>query len=160
MSKAAAANRQSTAHATFIVERTYAAPRNRVFHALSTQAAKAVWFASAAAADKGDYRLDFRVGGTEHSVGGPPGGPVYSYDATFQDIVPDERIVFTYDMHMDDARISVSLSTVVLATKGKGTTLTYTEQAVFLDGYDTPTQREHGTNELFDALGRTLTAGG
>ncbi len=31
-----------------------------------------------------------------------------------QDIVPDERIIFTYDMRLDETRISVSLATVEL----------------------------------------------
>lgn len=147
---------RSVEYATFTVERTYPASPARVFDALSDQAAKAVWFVSPSDVSREAYRLDFRVGGTEHSIGGPPGGPVYSYDATFQDIVQNERIVCTYDMHMDDARISVSLSTVVLEAVRKGTKLTYTEQAVFLDGYDKPSYREHGTNALFDALGKSL----
>ena len=49
--------------------------------------------------ESSDHALDFRVGGREHASGGPPGGPVHSFDARYQDIVPDQRIVYTYDMH-------------------------------------------------------------
>ena len=147
---------RSTQHASFVIERTYAAAPERVFHALSDPKAKAVWFVGPEDWTNGGYRMDFRVGGTEHAAGGPKGGPVHSFDATYQDIVPNERIIYTYDMHMDDKRISVSLSTIVLERAEKGTKMTYTEQAVFLDGYDKPSDREHGTNELFDALGRML----
>ena len=70
----------------------------------------------------------------------------------YQDIVPDERIVSTYDMHMNGERISVSLATTELKPEGNGTRLVYTEQGAFLDGYDTPAQREHGTRELLEAL--------
>ena len=80
-------------------------------------------------------------------------GALYSFDAVYQDIVPGERIVHTYDMHRDDARISVSVATIELSPSGDGTNLTLTEQGVFLDGLDTPAGREHGTSELMDALG-------
>jgi len=39
---------------------------------------------------------------------------------------------------------------------GGGTRLLFTEQAVFLDGYDSVASREHGTGELLDALGALL----
>ena len=56
----------------------------------------------------------------------------------------------------DESRISVSLATVELKPKDAGTRLIYTEQGAFLDGYDNPAQREHGTIELLDALGAEL----
>jgi len=39
---------------------------------------------------------------------------VHSFEGRYLDIVPDQRIVFAYDMHLDDTRISVSLATVEL----------------------------------------------
>ncbi len=71
----------------------------------------------------------------------------------------DQRIVYTYDMHLDDARISVSLATVELEPAGAGTRLIFTEQGVFLDGYDDAGSREHGTRELLDKLGASLRDG-
>jgi uncharacterized protein YndB with AHSA1/START domain len=70
--------------------------------------------------------------------------------------VPDERIVSTYEMHLDETRISVSLATVEFKPEGSGTRLILTEQGAFLDGHDTPAQREHGTGGLLDALGADL----
>ena len=70
-------------------------------------------------ADDG-YELDFRVGGTETNRGGPPGGPVYTYEATYQDIVPDERIVYGYTMEADGTLISVSVTTVEFAAARVG----------------------------------------
>jgi len=72
------------------------------------------------------------------------------------ELVPNERIVYTYDMHLGKQRISVSLSTVEFFADGTGTRLVYTEQGAFLDGLDEPAAREHGTGELLDALGRVL----
>jgi uncharacterized protein YndB with AHSA1/START domain len=70
--------------------------------------------------------------------------------------VPDERIVYTYDMNLGDTRISVSLATVEFKPAGKGTRLIFTEQGAFLDGHDIPAQREQGTGALLDALGAEL----
>jgi uncharacterized protein YndB with AHSA1/START domain len=125
-----------------------------VFAAWSQPDAKARWFGGS----RGEYELDFRIGGREFSRGGPQGGPVYTFEARYQDIVPDERIVYAYDMHLDDARISVSLATVELKPAGEGTRLIFTEQGAFLDGLDTPEQREQGTGGLLDALGEEVLA--
>jgi uncharacterized protein YndB with AHSA1/START domain len=144
---------RSAEHATFTVMRTYPLPPERVFAAWSTPEAKARWFGAPATTG---YELDFRVGGTESNRGGPPGGPVYTYDATYRDIVPGERIVYSYSMAADDTVISVSVTTVEFAARGPGTTLTFTEQGVFLDGGDTPAVREKGTGELLDTLGTAL----
>ncbi len=142
-------------HGTFVVERTYDASPARVFAAWSNPAAKARWFGGPGEGDP-TYELDFQVGGREVTRGGPPGGPVYAYDARYQDIVPNRRIVYTYDMHMDRTRISVSLTTVEFESVGSGTRLIFTEHGAFLDGHDTPAARKHGTGELLDALGAVL----
>ncbi|SRR5690606_2025288 len=147
---------RSVTHATFTIERTYPVPPARVFQAFADPATKAQWFAAPEEWGPEEHDMDFRVGGTETSRGGPVGGPVHTFRAYYWDIVPDERIVYSYDMHLDDVRISVSLSTVELRAAGDGTRLIYTEQGAFLDGHDSPTGREHGTRELLDALGRML----
>ena len=59
-------------------------------------------------------------------------------------------------MQADGTLISVSVTTVEFAAAAGGTTLTFTEQGVFLDGADTPAVREKGTGELLDALGAAL----
>jgi hypothetical protein len=59
-------------------------------------------------------------------------------------------------MNLGDTRISVSLATVEFKPAGKGTRLIFTEQGAFLDGHDTPAQREQGTGYLLDALGEEL----
>ncbi len=140
----------SVKHSTFTLERTYAAPPAAVFAAWSDRDTKAKWFAT----DDDRYTLDFRVGGTEAVHGGD--GAELVARGVYQDIVPDERIIYTYDMHLDDKRISVSLATVEFKPAGGGTRLVFTEQAVFLDGYDDAAQREHGTRELLDNLGVEL----
>ena len=143
---------RSATHATFVIERTYAAPPARVFAAFADARTKAKWFVGPDNWEKSDHKLDFRVGGKESVSGGPPGGPVHYYNATIWDIVEGERIVTAYEMHMDKVRISVSLGTTEIKANGDGATLVYTEQGVFLDGYDDAGSRERGTLELFAQL--------
>jgi uncharacterized protein YndB with AHSA1/START domain len=144
-------------HGTFVITRTYPAAPGRVFAAWSSQEAKARWFGAPSAEVRNNLRLDFRIGGTETLSGGPPDGPVHTYEATYQDIVPDQRIVYDYIMKADGDLISVSVATVEFAAAGGGTTLTFTEQGVFLDGKDNPSVREKGTSELLDQLGSALS---
>jgi uncharacterized protein YndB with AHSA1/START domain len=149
----------TTAHDTFVIERTYDAAVARVFGAWADPTRKARWFAGSAEALGGSYELDFVVGGRERSRGGPPGGPVFTYTAEFRDIVVDQRIVYTYEMSADEARISVSVATVEFRESTGATRLILTEQGVFLDGHDTAAQREEGTRSLLDSLAAFLAAG-
>jgi len=145
----------SVTHATFVIERTYPVSPARVFAAFADPAIKARWF-GADTVSTVEYTLDFRVGGREISRGTQSDGHTYAYDALLQDIVPNARIVSTYEMHLDDARISVSVATVELKPEDAATRLVFTEQGAYLDGLDTPQQREHGTRELLEALGAEL----
>ena len=147
---------RSVAHATFSIERTYDVPPARVFAAWADPAVKARWFGPPEDWADRSHTLDFRVGGREHFAGGAEGGPVYTYTALIQDIVPDERIVTTYEMDVDGERMSVSVATVELTPTDGGTRLTLTEQGAFLDGLDRVEYRERGTREMLDALGREL----
>lgn len=149
---------RSAAHATFVIERTYPVAPSRVFAAWSSGEAKLKWWGGPAEWNREVYEMDFRVGGTERMVGGPKGGEPHSYDARYFDIIPNERIVYAYEMHLGEKKISVSLATIVIAADGKGTKMTLTEQGVFLDGYDDAGSREHGTNWLMDKLGTSLTS--
>jgi uncharacterized protein YndB with AHSA1/START domain len=149
-------SKRSTQHATFTIERRFAVPPARVFAAYADAKAKARWFGGPDEWQKSNLELDFKVGGRETISGGPPGGPVHFYNALYQDIVPNERIVMTYEMHLDKTRISVSLGTTEFKPDGKGTRLVYTEQSVFLDGHDDAGGREHGTRALFDNLDAAL----
>ena len=149
----------TVAHDTFVVERTYAIPVDTVFRAWAEPARKARWFAGSADALGAGYGLDFRVGGHELWRNGPPDGPVYTYDSEFRDIVPDQRIVYTYEMHAGEDRISVSVATVEFLPDGGSTRLVLTEQGVFLDGHDTSAQREEGTRSLLESLGAVLEDG-
>jgi uncharacterized protein YndB with AHSA1/START domain len=147
---------RSVTHATFALERSYGAAPTRVFAAWADLAAKARWFKRPEEWGSGEFKLDFRVGGREVNRGGPQGGPVYTYRASYQDIVADERIVYTYSMDLDQTLLSVSVATIELWPEAAGTRLVLTEQGAFLDGRDSPDQRQQGTGGLLDALGAEL----
>jgi uncharacterized protein YndB with AHSA1/START domain len=151
-------NKRSTVHSTFVIERTYEAAPARVWRAWADPEEKRRWFGPQGPA-KAEHELEFRVGGLERMTVQSPGG-AYKFIARFQDIVEGERFVHTYEMYLDDARISVSVATVVFEAAGGGTKLTMTEQGVFLDDLDTPAAREHGTGELLDTLAAHLQDAG
>ncbi|HYH78308.1 MAG TPA: SRPBCC family protein [Longimicrobium sp.] len=142
---------RSVTHATFSVERSYPAAPARVFAAWADPVAKARWCPC-----HGEYSLDFRVGGREFTRGGEPGGPVFTTEVRFHDIVPGERIVYAYEVLQDDVRISVSIATVEFQADGSGTRLVFTDQGAYLDGNDSSPQREEGTQAGLDRLSAEL----
>ncbi|WP_428426606.1 SRPBCC family protein [Pararhizobium sp.] len=149
----------SVTHAAFTIVRHYDASPSRVFAAWAKKDNKARWYASHAGWTSQDFTIDFRIGGREHLSITSPDRVVHTFDGQYQDIVPNERIIYSYDIHLDRTRISVSLTTVELKADGAGTKLVFTEQDAFLDGHDTVSQRETGTRSLLDSVAAFLAKG-
>ncbi len=149
---------RSAQHATFVIERTYPASPARVWSAWADPQQKLQWFGPKEL--KGEHHMEFRVGGHERMSVRTPDGALYLFDSRYRDIVEPHRFVHTYEMFLNEQRMSVSVATVELQPAGDGgTTLTLTEQGVFLDELDTPAAREHGTRELLEQLAVALQAG-
>lgn len=153
------ATTRSVTHSSFTLERVYPAAPARVFAAFSDPVKKQKWFGWQPEQQRGEATLDFRVGGREHSAGSFDGETVHTFDAIYQDIVDNERIVYSYEMRLNDQRMSVSLATIELLPEGDGTRLIMTEQDAFLDGLDTGASREEGSVELLDAIGEAIASG-
>jgi uncharacterized protein YndB with AHSA1/START domain len=155
----------TTTHASFVIERTYSASPQRIFAAWADPVAKRAWFVEGEGWDIQSYEIDFREGGSERSrfrfVKGEEtfGEKIFFGNETvFNEIIENERIVFTYAMDRNGARFSVSLATVEFKPADKGTRLIFTEHGAFFDGADGPKMREAGWNELLQKLDAHLAS--
>ena len=147
---------RSATHAIFTIERTYDVPPARVFAAFSTKAQKDRWFSRSSDWTLLKHEFDFSVGGIERLSGLWPSGMASHFDCRYQDIVPNKRIVYVYNMTLDERLISISLATLEFKPARSGTLLVLTEQGVYLDGFEDGGGREHGTRFLLDKLGAAL----
>lgn len=146
----------SVNHATFVIARSYRASPARVFKAFADPVVKRRWFIEGEGWTIDEFTPCFTEGGRELSRFRFGAGPAMSNETVYQQIVPGERIVFSYAMTIGGKRISVSLATIELVAEGAGTRLVYTEQGAFLDGADQPGEREAGCRELLEALAAEL----
>lgn len=148
---------RTVVHDTFVIDRSYPASPARVFTAFADPATKKQWWGDPDIEKNAPHVIDFRVGGRETMAGDVPGaGASFSFEAVYQDIVENSRIVYSYEMTMDGRRISVSVATLEFLAQDDGTRLVLTEQGAYLDGLDTSAQREEGTRGLLDALASYL----
>lgn len=149
-------------HAIFTIERTFKAAPARVFAAWATPEAKAAWFSGTAGESAEEIReFNFREGGSDRLRTRWNSGMISDFRNTYWEIIPDRRIVYAYEMMMNDrVRMSVSLATISFAPEGAGTRMILTEQGAFLEpfdkGGDDAGAREHGTNWLVDKLAAYL----
>ncbi len=149
-------SKRATVHDTFTIDRLFGFDRKLVFGAWTSAEAKSRWFVGPSGWEMQQRELDFRVGGRERLVGRRPDGTRSTFDARYHEIVPNERIVYAYDMYTNDVQISISLATVEFVEQGAGTRLKVTEQGVFLDEFKDRGGREEGTRILIDQLERSL----
>lgn len=142
----------SMVYGDFTISRSIAAPIAKVYRAFTEKQAKEVWFKGPTDEGSNENNMDFRVGGSEHNHGTFHDGIVHTFKAMYYDIVPEQRIIYSYEMFLGDKRISVSLSTIELASAGDNTQIILHESGAFLDGLDNPGSRERGTNELLNGF--------
>ena len=155
---------RSIKHASFVIERVFSYDVSLLFRAWTDTGVKARWFNGPA--DKWTEvtrEMDVRAGGRERCIGKFADGSESRFEAQYFDVVPDRRLVYTYDMYFQGRKISVSLASIEFVALGrdndKGTKLIVTEQHAFLDGYEDSGNRERGTQGLLENLGIALAGG-
>ena len=151
---------QSVVHSTFVIERSYPQPPERVFGAFAQPARKRRWYA------EGDheiqeFEMEFRVGGTERfryrfKEGHPIAGSEIVNESGYQDIVPEKRIVMTGKMSLNGKPISITVVTLEFLSSGTGTGLVLTNQGAFIDFPGGPAMIEQDWHALLDRLGKEL----
>jgi len=143
-------------HGSFSLDRVYEASPARVFKAFADPESKARWFSAEDGWQELRREMDFRPGGQEVLHGRFPSGRESLFVARYHEIVPDERLVYVYDMHVNGGFMSVSLATIELTPQDGKTALRITEQAVFVDGQDGNESRRQGTAYLLERIAANL----
>ena len=154
---------RSIVHASFTITRHWKASPARVFAAFADEKQKDKWFAGLGSWTKVERSFDFREDGVETLTGKWNTGMVTRFHCVYRDIVPPTatesgRIIYSYTMFVDGKKISVSQAAIEIHPDGDGARFMLTEYGDYLDGYDDAGSREHGTNALMDALGKSLSA--
>jgi len=143
-------------HSTFVVERNYPQSPARVFASFAEAGRKRRWYAEGEHEIQ-EYDLDFRVGGAEHfryrfKEGHPIAGSEINNESMYQDIVPEQRIVFTQKMSLNGKPVSVAVITLEFLPAGEGTDLVLTNQGTYVGWPDGAKMVEMGWNGLLDRL--------
>lgn len=142
--------------ASFTLTRVYDASAPTLFRAFADPDLKARWFD----APTPDWTpisssLEFREGGIEHSYSEHISGMTSKFEARYHHIEPNRRIVYSYEMFVDDELLSVSLTSldlIPMTSSHRQTQLVLTEQGLFLSDKDHATHREDGTREWMEVL--------
>jgi len=153
---------QSVTHSTFVIERSYPKSPERVFAAFADCVQKRRWYGQGEHHEVEEFEMDFRVGGAEHfryrfKEGTPFKGVTLANEGSYEDIVPNRRIVTASRMTLGDKRISASMVTIELLATDTGTDLICTHYGAFFEGSDGPEMREAGWRKLLDRLAKELS---
>lgn len=144
---------RSVTHATFHIERAFDCTPARLWRAFSDPAQKAAWACHETWVMK---EMTFAVGGREISGGSDPGGPYWSFDGVYLDIVEGRRFVVAYTMSRDDVPVSASIITWQVFADPRGCLLRFTDQGAYLDGHADPAEREAGSGVGLDNIAQLL----
>ncbi|WP_378948403.1 SRPBCC family protein [Mesorhizobium sp. ANAO-SY3R2] len=145
------------AHSTFVIERELPASPRHAYRFWSEAALKQRWNDCHPDWKVVEDSFDFRVGGIEAKRWRLADGSEQTFRALYFDIVPEQRIIYGFDMSFRGQKVSASLATIELIPAGKQTRMKFTEQLAFLGEPDAMRQRIAGTEDGFDRLVEIVT---
>src|SRR5579864_6045797 len=144
-------SQHATTHATITLERSYAAPLERVFSEFADPVARARW--SAPSKDALIYdEADFRIGGKDVFRCGPEGDPKFRGETRYLQIIPNALVVSSETVDMDGQRLAVALTTLDFKRTDESTNLTVTVQMVSFVGPDMIHGYESGNKSALENL--------
>jgi uncharacterized protein YndB with AHSA1/START domain len=138
------------------LSRSFAAPRERVFRAFTAPAQLVKWWGP-----KGftvpACTMDVRAGGAWHTVMRSPEGKDHVVSGLYREIIPPERLVFTWGWEAGGARGHETIVTIELFEARGGTRLELTQEV--FETEDASDQHRHGWSSAFDCLEQALAGG-
>ncbi|NZA26490.1 SRPBCC domain-containing protein [Luteimonas sp. SJ-92] len=146
----------SLPHACVRLDRTYPVPSSAVFAAWSRRDAVLDWCSPGPGWTFEYDAFDFRTGGTDVCRFGPEAGPVWTNRNRYEQILPQQRIVYTSTLSSGGALGFAGLVTVEFEDAGGQCRMLLTEQGAYLDGSDDSAGHRAGWNDMLDALGEHL----
>jgi len=146
----------SISHGTVALERIYPASVEKVFAALSDETALIEWSSPGDGWMLRYARFEFRPGHTDIAHFGPIGDEPYVNEATYFDIAPDRRIVFSSTIAHRGRLTFAGIVTMELEQAGQGTLLRLNETGAYLDGADSVEGHREGWVGMLGGLGHWL----
>jgi uncharacterized protein YndB with AHSA1/START domain len=129
-----------------VITRTFDAPRDLVWKAWTDPEHAKRW------GPKGfttpEREMEFRPGGAWHAVMVSPDGKVYRQRGTVREVVPPERLAFTFIW--DESPDEEMLVTVTFTERGRKTEMLFRQTG--LPSVESRDGHEGGWNEAFDEL--------
>lgn len=148
-------------HTSFVIERELPTSPRHAFRFWSEAELKARWTSCHPDWIVLEDRSDFRVGGADAKRWRTPAGEEQTFHAYYLDIVPEQRILYAYEMSFAGIRLSASLVTITFEPVGRKTRTVFTEQvAILTGGAAARSLRLAGTEEGLDLLVRIVEAEG
>lgn len=146
----------TTAHDTITFERSFRCPLGLLYEAFADPVARARWGTPSPSAVIIYDKADFRVGGTDLSRCGAKHDPRFHVEATYLDIMPESRIVYSETVSEAGRRLSAALQTIEMKATVEGSSLKVTVQIAAFDGADIADGVRHGFNAALANLAREL----
>lgn len=145
---------QSSPETTLQMKRTFAAPRQRVFRAWTEANELARWFAPSSDYTTVVPELDLRVGGKYRLEIHHKGGNVHRIAGAYREILPPEKLVFTWEWEGDPSPES-SVVTVEFHDMGKSTEVILTHEQ--LPSVEERDKHAHGWTGCLEQLDKFLS---